>query len=95
MEGLKIILHCVGEFHEYLCLTTHYILAPATHDSPHETREVNLMHLRRNIQVKHYALNDKGAPVSVTPSSQLLEGVKSHLLKQYLCMPCMCFSMML
>ena len=47
------------------------------------------MCLRRNIQVNHYALNDKGAPVSVTPSSHSIEGAKSHLLKQELCMPCL------
>ena len=53
------------------------------------------MRLRRNIQVNHYALNDKGAPVLVTPSSQLLEGAKFQLLKQEFCMPCLSFSMML
>ena len=69
-----MMLHCVPAFHEYLCLSLDYVVAPATCDSPHETCEANLMHLRRNIKVNHYALNDKGAPVSVTPSSQSLEG---------------------
>ena len=90
-----MILHCLPAFHEYLCLSSDYLVAPATRDSPHETCEANLMHLRRNIKVNHYALNDKGTPVSVTPSSQSLEGAKFHILKQELCMPCMSFTMIL
>ena len=47
------------------------------------------MRLRRNIKVNHYALNEKGAPVSVTPSSQSLEGPKFHILnKNYVCHVC-------
>ena len=79
-----MMLHCVPAFHEYLCLSSDYVVAPATHDSPHETHEANLMHLRRNIKVNHYALNDKGAPVSITPSSKSLEGPKFDILKQEL-----------
>ena len=90
-----MMLYCLREFDEYLSISLDYLVAPATRDSPHETCEANLMCLRRNIQVDHYALNDKGAPVSVVPSSQLLEGAKFHLLKQQLCMPCISFSTML
>ena len=77
-----MMLHCVPAFHEYLCLSSDYVVAPATCDSPHETCASK--HLRRNIKVNHYALNDKGAPVSVTPSSQSLEGPKFDILKQEL-----------
>ena len=89
------MLHSLPAFHNYLCLSSDYVVAPATCDSPHETREANLMHLRRNIKVHHYALNEKGAPVLVTPSSQFLEGQKFDILKQELCMPCMSFSTIL
>ena len=81
-----MILHCLLAFHKYLCLSWDYVVVPATRDSPHETHEANLMRLRRNIKVNHYALIEKGAPVSVTPSSQSLEGPKFDILKQELCM---------
>ena len=77
-----MILHCLPAFHNSLCLSLDYVVAPATCDSPHETREANLMRLRRNIKVNHYALNQKGAPVPITPSSLSLEGLKFDILKQ-------------
>ena len=76
------MFHSVPACQNYVSLSLDYVVAPATCDSPHETHEANLMHLRRNIKVNHYALNEKGAPVLVTLLPQSLEGQNFERLKQ-------------
>ena len=50
------------------------LVVPTTRDSPHETREAKLMRMRRNIQVHHYALDDRGCPIPVNPFSKDVPG---------------------
>lgn len=49
-------------------------LVSTTRTSPHETREANLMRLRRNIDVAHFQLDDKGTPKKVTSDPNVTAG---------------------
>ena len=56
------------------------LVVPTTRDSPHETREANLMRMRRNIQVHHYALDWRGIPIPVNPFSKNVPGNCTEIL---------------
>ena len=54
------------------------LTVPTTCTSPHEMRESNMMRTHRNIDVNHYALDNKGRAVCVTPYPNALEGTNEN-----------------
>ena len=54
------------------------LTVPTTYTSPHEMCESNMMHTRRNIDVNHYALDNKGRAVHVPAYPNALEGTNEN-----------------
>ena len=59
-------------------ITFIYLTVPTTHTSPHETHEANLMRTHRHIDVNHYALDNQGRAVCLTPFPNALEGTHAN-----------------